>query len=64
MSQTGADPGFFVCWSKFSDVMKGEGGEKKVLKIMLVIKYRLVREALVILGMISLLQRHNQKITV
>ena len=46
----GADPGFFVRRSRFSDVIRG-GGE--VLKIMLVIKYRLVREALVILDSLT-----------
>ena len=39
-----ADPGFFVRRSRFSDVIRGGGGEK-VLKIMLVIKYRLIRKA-------------------
>ena len=43
--KTGTDPGFFVQRSRFSHVIQG-GGE--VPKIMLVIKYRLVREALVI----------------
>ena len=48
LSLTGADPGFFVRRSRFPNVIRGGGGEK-VLKIMLAIKYMLVREALVIL---------------
>ena len=43
----------FVRRSRFSDVIRVGGGGEKVLKIMLFIKYRLIREALVILDSLT-----------